>query len=109
LAAVPQVWLPGAAEPLDQFVDRLHRRVEEFARREGVDQTSVEVELADGATVSVREISPDPGYGFLSLVVHVDEGGESEELIVPLGSIKRITLGRPEPAKSRFGFSLPES
>jgi hypothetical protein len=106
---VPQVWLPGAAEPLDQFVDRLHRRVEEFARREGVDETSVEVELAEGATVSVREISPDPGFGFLSLVVHADEAGEAEELIVPLGSIKRITLGRPEPTKSRFGFSLPES
>lgn len=102
---VPELWLPGAAGPLDQFVERLHRRIAEFAQKHGLDEAAVEVELADGALIPVAAISPEPGFGFVTLCPH---GDEPQELVVPIGSIKQIILGASEPARSRFGFSLPE-
>lgn len=103
---VPELWIPGAAGPLDQLVERLHRRVAEFAQKHGLAEAAVEVELADGALIQVASISPEPGFGFVTLCPH---GDEPQELIVPIGSIKQIVLGAPEPARSRFGFSLPDS
>jgi hypothetical protein len=105
---MPEVWVPGAAGPLDQFVTALHRRVQEFGEREGIERPSVEFELYDGALISVESVSADPGYGFLTIRPHPESQDEPEELIVPLGSIRQITLGRPEPARARFGFSLPD-
>ena len=105
---MPELWVPGAAGPLDQFVERLHRRVQEFQRREGIEQAAVEVELADGALFSVREISAEPGFGFITISPHPEDDDDPEELIVPIGAIRQITLGRPEPARARFGFSLPQ-
>jgi hypothetical protein len=102
------MWLPGAAGPLDQFVNALHRRVQEFARREGIDRAAVEFELHDGAVIAVESIAADPGFGFVTIRPHPESQDEPEELIVPLGAIRRITLGRPEPARARFGFSLPD-
>lgn len=104
---MPELWVPGAAGPLDQFVDKLHRLIEEFARREGIEQAAVEVELHDGALIAVESISPEPGFGFVTIRPHPEAREEPEEVIVPLGSIRRITLGRPEPERARFGFSLP--
>ena len=101
---MPELWLPGAAGPLDQFVERLHRRVEEFARANGLEEAAVEVELPDGALLPVRAISPEPGFGFVTLCLHADE---PEELIVPIGALRQIRLAAPEPARARFGFSLP--
>ena len=103
---MPQVWTPGAAGPLDQFVERLHRRVAEFASKHGLDEASVEVELADGGLIAVSAISAEPGYGFITLCPH---GEEPEELIVPIGAVREIRLGAPEPARSRFGFSVPSA
>ena len=65
----------------------------------------VEVELADGALLRLATIRPDPGYGFLTLVPHA-EHGEPQELIVPIGAIRQLTLRRAEP-ESAFGFGLP--
>jgi hypothetical protein len=101
---VPELWVPGAAGPLDQFVERLHRRIEEFGRDHGLSEVSVEVEFADGALYSVRSIDAEPGFGFVTVRPH---GDEPQELIVPIGSIKQIRLAAPEPARQRFGFSLP--
>ena len=103
------LWTPGSAGPLEEFVDRLHRRIKGFAQRQGLDEASVEVELSDGALLSVRSISADPGFGFITLCPHTQEGEEHEELIVPLGAIRQITLGAPEPARARFGFSVPSA
>ena len=102
---VPELWVPGVAGPLDQLVERLHRRIAEFARKHGLPEAAVEVELADGALIPVAGISPEPGFGFVTLCPH---GDDPQELVVPIGSIKQIVLGAPEPARERFGFSLPD-
>jgi hypothetical protein len=99
-----ELWIPGMAGPLDDLVARIHRRIEAFAREHGV-EAMVEVELYDGALIRLASLSPEPGYGFLTLVP-VGEEGEPQELIVPLGAIRQLTLSRAEPAQ-RIGFSLP--
>jgi hypothetical protein len=99
---VGELWTPGTTGPLDQFVERLHRRIEQFAQANGLDEASVEVELGDGALLPVRSISAEPGFGFVTLCPH---GEEPEELVVPVGYIRQIRLGVPEPARDRFGFS----
>jgi hypothetical protein len=103
---VPEVWVPGAAGPLDQFVDRLHRRINDYGQRARLAEVAVEFELMDGAVFTVSAISPEPGFGFITITPHV-EGEDDEDVIVPIGSIRRITLGKPEPARARFGFSVP--
>ena len=101
---MPDLWIPGAAGPLDQFVERLHRRIADFAAKHGLEQAAVEVELSDGALIPVVAISAEPGFGFITLCQH---GEEPEELVVPIGQIRQVRLGTPEPARARFGFSLP--
>jgi hypothetical protein len=53
----------------------------------------------------LASISAEPGYGFLTLVPHPADG-EPQELIVPVGAIRRLTLSRAE-HESPIGFSLP--
>jgi hypothetical protein len=93
------------AGPLEELVGRIHRRIGAFASEHGLEQAQVEVELADGALLRLASISAEPGYGFLTLVPH-PEDGEPLELIVPIGAIRQLTLSRAEPA-SPIGFSLP--
>ncbi len=103
---MPELWVPGAAGPVDQFVERLHRRIADYAQRNALEQVAVEFELADGAVFTVQSISAEPGFGFLTMCPHPEAEGETEDVIVPMGSIRRITLGHPEPARARFGFSI---
>ena len=91
--------------PLDDFVARIHRRIQSFATEHGLDQAMVEAELSDGALLRLVSISAEPGYGFVTLVPHGEEG-EPQELIVPLGAIRQLTLSRAEP-QSPVGFALP--
>ena len=102
---MPDVWTPGTTGPLDDLVGRIHRRIESFASEHGLEQAMVEVELADGALLRLASISPEPGYGFLTLVPHA-EGDEPRELIVPIGAVRQLTLSAAEPA-SPIGFALP--
>ena len=102
---MPDLWIPGVAGPLDDLVGRIHRRIDAFASEHGLEQAMVEVELSDGALLRLESISAEPGYGFLTLVPHGPED-EPQELIVPVGSIRQLTLSRAEPA-SPIGFSLP--
>ena len=109
---MPQVWVPGAAGPLEEFVDRLYRRIDDFAQRHGVEQALVEVELGDGSLFAVQTISAEPGFGFVTIAPHPDDdpgGTPIQELIVPIGSIRQITLSRPEPARAQLGFSPPRA
>ena len=99
-----QLWTPGTTGPLDQFVERLHRRVEQFAQEHELEQAAVEVELGDGALLLVKAISADPGFGFVTLTPYAEE---PEELIVPVASIRRIELARAEDDRAVLGFSLP--
>ena len=93
------------AGPLEDLVSRVHRRIQAFADEHGLEQAMVEAELADGSLLRLASISPEPGYGFLTLVPHA-EPGEPEELVVPIGAIRQLRLSRAEPA-SPIGFSLP--
>jgi hypothetical protein len=97
----PQLWVPGAAEPsLDDFVGRIHRQIEEYTASHSSERSHVEVELADGERLTLRSLSGEPGFGFLTL--SVDEG----QVIVPVGAIRRITLG-PADEDQKPGFALP--
>jgi hypothetical protein len=100
---MPELWVPGAPGPLEEFVDRLHRQVDAFAAKHGIAQAAVEVELADGSRYEVSSISAEPGFGFLTLRPH---GEEPEELVVPIAAVKRFAVGRAE-ERARLGFSLP--
>ncbi|MGZ4441400.1 MAG: hypothetical protein ACXVZN_13695 [Gaiellaceae bacterium] len=105
------LWIPGAQQPsMDEFVDRIHRQVKRFAEEHGVEEASMEVELYDGAVFHVRSLSPEPGFGFVTLRPY-DDGdpgaGIVTELIVPVATLRRITLAASGAPHPRFGFSLP--
>ena len=101
------MWLPGSAEPsLDDFVARIVRRIGSYTETHTAEHTHVSVELSDGEQLTLRSLSSEPGYGFLTLTVHPADG-EAEEIIVPVGSIKRISLG-PADETRRPGFALPK-
>ena len=102
----PDLWVPGSAAPsLDEFVEGIHRQIERYTSSHPAEQSHVEVELGDGLRLPLRALSSEPGYGFLTLVVHSAEG-EPEELIVPVGAIRLISLGPADEAR-RPGFALP--
>jgi hypothetical protein len=106
------LWIPGlAAGPLEDWVARVHRRIEGYARHAGVAKAFVEVELADGSRYCLDTISPEPGFGFVTLRPHTrpDDEDVPDELIVPVGAVRRIELYRAEEHRARFGFSLPEA
>ena len=88
---------PGA--PLDDLVRNIHRQVE----REG-EGAAVSVELSDGTLYHLISITPEPGFGFVTLRPH-PEDGEPRLVIVPVGSIAEIRIGTPEPPH-RLGFRL---
>jgi hypothetical protein len=102
------LWVPGAAEPsLDDFVARVLRTIERYTVSHSAERTHVEVELGDGQRLTLRSLSGEPGYGFLTLAVHADREEDPELVIVPVGAIRRITLG-PADETRRPGFALPE-
>jgi hypothetical protein len=100
---VRDLWIPGAAGPVDQFVERLQRQIREVA-----EDAFVEVELADGSRFAVERIEADPGFGFVTLWPHADDDRETPAaLVVPLGAIKRVEIDRMDDTKPPFGFTLP--
>jgi hypothetical protein len=102
----PELWVPGFAGPLDDLIDRIHRHIERFAEEAKVERASVEVELADGVRYAVASLSAEPGYGFITIRPHPADDVPGE-VIVPIGSIKRIELGSAAEERARLGFSLP--
>ncbi len=104
---MPELWIPGAAEPsLDDFVERVHHQIERFTSEHEADETHVEVELADGDRFALQALSAEPGYGFVTLTVHPEES-RRQQLIVPVNTIRRVTLGPAEEDRASLGFSLP--
>jgi hypothetical protein len=103
------LWLPGVHAPQDELVARVHRQIERFAHDAGVERAFVQVELVDGSRFAVDAMSPEPGFGFVTLRLHpgVDDEDVPEELIVPVGTIRRIELDRADDQQAGFGFSLP--
>jgi hypothetical protein len=105
---MPDLWVPGFAGPLDDLIDRIHRRIAQFAEEAGVEQAYVELELVDGVRYAVASLSSEPGYGFVTIRPHDGEDTPAE-VIVPIGSIRRIELGRAAEQRTQLGFSLPPS
>jgi hypothetical protein len=104
---VAELWVPGFAGPLDDLIERIHRRIEQFAAEAKVDRACVEVELADGVRYTVESLAAEPGYGFVTLRPHPSGNGVPDEVIVPIGSIKRVELRKAVEERGRLGFSLP--
>ena len=105
---MPELWTPGVAGPHEEFVGRLHRQIERFAERHEIREAVVTLELHTGARVDVKSISPDPGFGFVTISVHPEEDAPGE-LILPIGAIARIELHVTEEEEPRLGFSLPDT
>jgi hypothetical protein len=102
-----ELWVPGVAAPsLEDFVTRLHRQIESYTASHTAEQSHVEVELIDGARLTLQSLSSEPGYGFLTLTVHPEGDGAADQLIVPVTTIRRIALG-PADEQRRPGFALP--
>jgi hypothetical protein len=99
---VSDLWIPGSSGPLDDLVARVQLRIEAFTERTGA-QAVVQVELRDGTTATLRSLSAEPGFGFVTLSPHAEDGGE-EEWIVPVAAVSRIVLRRAE-EREPFGFS----
>lgn len=107
---MPELWVPGAAGPsLEDFVARVNKSVERFANERADGRAAVEVELMDGSLLLLVCLLPEPGYGFVTLCPHVEEGETPEELIVPVGAIRELRIGVPaDRPHFRFGFSAPD-
>jgi hypothetical protein len=103
-----ELWLPGGTLDVDDFVRRVHQQVEHFAETQGLSHTMVEVELRNGVRHVLDAISPEPGYGFVTLRPHGAETEGPEELIVPLASVAQIRISTAE-TQPQFGFALPDS
>jgi hypothetical protein len=106
-SAVGQLWLPGMEGPHDDFVARVHRSIERFAAEHGIEKAVVELELRDGSRYTLERLSPEPGYGFVT-ITPVAGGDAPGELIVPLGAIGRIEFSATPDQPERFGFSVPQ-
>ncbi len=99
---MPELWTPGLQlAPLDELVARLHRQIQQFG-----DEVVVEVQLHDGQRFTLESLTAEPGFGLVTLRPHPEPGDNRCEVIIPIGSIVRITL-RPPEEKPGFGFSLP--
>ena len=103
---MPELWVPGYAGPLDDLVERIHRQIERFAAEAKVEHALVEIELMDGSRYAVESLSAEPGYGFVTLRPHPDDD-VPDEVIVPVGSIRRLELSAAPETRGRVGFSLP--
>ena len=95
-----------AAGPQHELVERIHRQIERFAADAGVSRAFVVVELADGSRFPLDAISAEPGFGFVTLTPHPEAEAElPEQLIVPVGTLRRVELSRAEEQKAGLGFS----
>jgi hypothetical protein len=101
------VWTPGAAGPLDEFVQRFTRMVAAFANEHGLEQAEVRVELADGSRHTLETTSAEPGFGFFSFIPHPENGDEPRRVIVPIGAVRSIEISAPDPERP-FGFVSSE-
>jgi hypothetical protein len=106
---MPELWTPVPQLPHEEFVERIHRAIANFAQATGVEKPLVEVELADTSRFTLERIEPEPGFGMVTLYVTDARDDAPDALIVPIGSLRRIELrSAPEKAES-FGFSVPRA
>ena len=102
-----QIWTPGAAGPLDEFVARLTRMVAAFTQENGLPEAEVRLELYDGSRYLLASAAPEPGFGFFCFTPHRDEDEEARQVVVPIGAVKLIEISTPDPERP-FGFAPSE-
>ncbi len=118
-----QLWVPGAGAPpppsVEEFLKRVHVQIQAFAEQCDCERAVVEVLLHDGRRLRLHSFSPEPGLGWVTLRPFPEEDEQPpdsieeppvhETLMLPLQSIVRIVIKRPEEEEPhRFGFVLPE-
>lgn len=74
-----------------------------------MEKPHVEIELADGARHLLDSLAAAPGFGFLTIRQHKREDDEPDEIVVPVGFIRRIELSHSEEEPQSFGFTLPQA
>jgi len=94
---------------MEEFVESVHGQIERYTAGHEAERSFVTVELADSSRLVLKSLSAEPGHGFVTLSIHPDEDDPTEQVIVPVMSIRRISLGPAEEERVRFGFSLPGS
>ena len=101
-------WPPGRSRSSSTDCTAASRRTRSEA---GIERAFVEVELADGSRYSLDRVSPEPGFGFVTLRPHPQPDDEDvpEAIVVHVGTIRRIDLSRAEDQRARFGFTLPDA
>ena len=104
---MPELWTPGMAGPLEELVKRVHRRIDSFREQHGLEEVGVTIELIDGAVYRLASLDAEPGFGFVTLCPHCDQG-EPTELIIPLGAIRLIRIGHVEDEQP-VGFRVAEA
>jgi hypothetical protein len=101
---MPELWVPGTTTPsVEDFVERVHRQIERFAKETPGGEAQVEIELLDGSLLPLESILAEPGLGFVTLRPH---SRRKEEIVIPIGSVVRLRLSPPE-QHPPFGFSKP--
>ena len=92
--------------PEHELVRRLNAVIAAFALDQGVSRARVHVEFDDGARFALHSLSPEPGFGFVTVVPHAEDLPDTPgAMIVPVGSIRRIELDREEDERGALGFS----
>ena len=109
------LWLPGTAPPtppsVEEFLNRVHGQIAAFAQECQCDQADVVCQLFDGRTLRLQSISPAPGLGWVTLRPFPDDEDEApddgplEMVMVPIGSIVRISVRMPERGHRRRKFN----
>jgi hypothetical protein len=102
-----QIWTPGAAGPLDEFVARLTRMVASFTQENDLPEAEVRLELVDGSRYLLASAAAEPGYGFFCFTPHRDADEEPRQVVVPIGAVKLIELSAPDPERP-LGFSASD-
>jgi hypothetical protein len=102
-----QIWTPGMAGPLDEFVARITRMVAVFTEENDLEQAEVCIELADGSRHVIATTTAEPGFGFFSFTPHREDGDPPKRVIVPIGAVRSIEVSAPDPERP-FGFTAIE-
>ena len=103
---MPELWTPVPQLPHEEFVERIHRAIANFAQATGVEKPVVEVELADRSRFVLERIDPEPGFGMVTLYVTDARDDAPDALIVPIGSLRRIELRTAPEKEETIGFNI---
>lgn len=84
------------------------RIVERFRIDRELEAVEVVAELWDGAVHRLETLTPEPGFGFLTLVPVPEPEEPPSLLVVPVGALRGFTISPPDP-EHPFGFSVVDA